>query len=325
MEAKKTLIFRIYQVLEDYSDYQHHLTQQHIIDILRRDYDIECERKAVGRNISYLKEMGLDVETDAAGTYLSSRKLENSELRLLIDSVLSSKYISKANSEQLINKLIALGGRNFKSHVRHVYSVKEWDKTKNKQLFWNIELLDEAIDGGKKIAFDYNKVGINKQLYRTDTHTASPYQLLLHNQRHYLMARDDKYGKVVFLRIDKITNMRVLQEDSVPIEQNVGYEHGINYRELATGLPYMYSDKPVIITLKCPNFMMDALVDWFGNDFVTSRIDDEHFSATIRASEQAMLYWALQYSVNAEVLSPLSLRQKVTDTLKAALKVYQND
>ena len=79
-EAKKTLIMRIYQVLENYSDEEHPLKQQNIIDILYRDYDIECERKAVGRNISYLKEMGYDLESDARGTYLASRHFENAEL-----------------------------------------------------------------------------------------------------------------------------------------------------------------------------------------------------------------------------------------------------
>ena len=111
LEAKKTLIMRIYQILDEYSDEEHPLTQQNIIDILERDYDIPCERKAVGRNVSYLKEMGFDIESGANGTYLASRKLENAELRLLIDSVLSSRNVNSTHSEQLINKLITLGAR----------------------------------------------------------------------------------------------------------------------------------------------------------------------------------------------------------------------
>ncbi len=322
MEAKKTLIIRIYQALERYSDALHPLTQQQIIDILYRDFGLECERKAVGRNISYLKEMGFDIESDASGTYLASRSFENSELRLLIDSVLSSRHIDPGYSAALIDKLIKLGGLNFKSHVKHVYSVKEWDKTQNKDFFLNIELVDEAIENCKKIAFDYNKTGLNKKLYRTDRHTASPYQLLLHNQHYYLMSHDDKYDKMSFLRLDKITNMAILDAPALPLKENPGYEKGINYRDLATGLPYMYSDKPVLITLKCPDFMMDALCDWFGSGFVTSRAESGYFTATIKASEQAMLFWVLQYNVNVEVLSPSSLRQRVIDALKATLAIY---
>ena len=101
LEAKKTLIMRIYQILEEYSDDEHPLTQQDIIDLLERDYGIECERKAVGRNLSYLKEMGFEIEGDKKGIYLASRPFENAELRLLIDSVLSSSHINATTGTKL--------------------------------------------------------------------------------------------------------------------------------------------------------------------------------------------------------------------------------
>ena len=262
-EAKKTLIMRIYQALEKYSDENHPLKQQDIIDILERDYDVLCERKAVGRNISYLKEMGFDIETDGRGTYLASRSFENAELRLLIDSVLSSRHINPTHSKQLIDKLIKLGGYNFKSNVRHVYSVKDWDKSQNRDFFLNIELADEAIEKGKKISFVYNRTGVDGKLRAKDAHIGSPYQMLLHNQRYYLMLKDDKYGTVSYDRLDKMTDMKVLDEDAVPIKEIDGFKNGINYKEIATSLPYMFSDKPVPITIKCANFMTDELYDWF--------------------------------------------------------------
>lgn len=162
LEAKKTLIMRIYQVLDEYSDEEHPLTQQNIIDILERDYDVVCERKAVGRNISYIKEMGFDIESCSNGTYLASRKFENAELRLLIDSVLSSRNVNSTHSAQLIDKLISFGGQNFKSHVKHVYSVKEWDKSDNKAFFYNIDVVDEAIEQGKKSSSITTKSGLIK-------------------------------------------------------------------------------------------------------------------------------------------------------------------
>lgn len=325
MEAKKTLIFRIWQVIENYSDPDHPLTQQRVIKYLEDDFGIECERKAVSRNISYLKEMGLDIETDSRGTYLASRQFEPSELRLLIDSVLGSKHINAKYSRELIDKLIKLGGNNFKSHVRHVHSVKEWSKSECKDLFFNIDMIDEAIERGKKISFFYNHLDINKKLRPSSAHTGSPYTLLLHNQRYYVMLRDDKYDKVSYLRMDKITDMRILAEDAIPISENEGFKRGINYHELSTGLPYMYSDKKALVTLRCPNFMMDDLCDWFGTDFAVSKADEGHFIATVNASEQAMLYWALQYNVNAEVLSPASLREKVLSALKAAVTMYESE
>lgn len=323
LESKKTLIFRIYQILEEYSDFEHSLTHQEIIDRLERDYGIECERKAVGRNLACLKEMGFDIESGKDGSYLATRKLENAELRLLIDSVLASRNVNPTHSKQLIDKLIGIGGHYFKSHVKHVYSVKEWGKSDNKDFFYNIDVIDEAIEQGKKIRFDYNKVGLDKKLHLSLQHTGSPYQMLLHNQRYYLMMYDEYFNQVGYYRLDKITNITILDDSAKPLRENKGFERGIDYKEISTSLPYMYNDKPVMITIKCRNYLMDTLSDWFGTDFSVRRLDDEHFSATIKASEKAMLYWVLQYNYKVEVLSPESLRQKVVESLQKTLSKYQ--
>lgn len=322
-ESKKTLIFRIYQILEEYSDFEHPLTHQDIIEKLDRDYGIECERKAVGRNIACLKEMGFDIESSKEGSYLASRKLENAELRLLIDSVLASRNVNPTHSKQLIDKLISIGGHNFKSHVKHVYSVKDWGKSDNKDFFYNIDVIDEAIENGKKIHFFYNKVGLDKALHPSLEHKGSPYQMLLHNQRYYLMMFDEVFDQVGYYRLDKITNITILDEYAKPLKQNKGFEKGINYKEISTALPYMYNDKPIPVTIKCRNYMMDTISDWFGTDFVVNRVDDAHFTATIKASEKAMLYWVLQYNYKVEVISPESLRQKVIESLQKTLDKYE--
>ena len=322
-ESKKTLIFRIYQILEEYSDFEHPLTHQDIIEKLDRDYGIECERKAVGRNIACLKEMGFHIESSKECSYLASRKLENAELRLLIDSVLASRNVNPTHSKQLIDKLISIGGHNFKSHVKHVYSVKDWGKSDNKDFFYNIDVIDEAIENGKKIHFFYNKVGLDKALHPSLEHKGSPYQMLLHNQRYYLMMFDEVFDQVGYYRLDKITNITILDEDAKPLKQNKGFEKGINYKEISTALPYMYNDKPIPVTIKCRNYMMDTISDWFGTDFVVNRVDDAHFTATIKASEKAMLYWVLQYNYKVEVISPESLRQKVIESLQKTLDKYE--
>lgn len=325
LEAKKTLIMRIYQILEEYSDDEHPLTQQDIIDLLERDYGIECERKAVGRNLSYLKEMGFDIESCKGGSYLATRKIENAELRLLIDSVLSSRNINSTHSKQLIDKLISLGGHNFKSHVKHVYSVKEWDKSSNKDFFYNVEIADEAIEQGKKIEFDYNKMGLDKQLHKNLSHKGSPYQMFLHNQRYYLMMFDEVFDQVGYYRMDKITNIEIVNENAKPLKENFGFEKGIDYKQISTALPYMYNDKPIPVTIKCRNYMMDTLSDWFGTNFIVKPVDDDNFTATITASEKAILYWILQYNYKIEVIAPESLRERVIYSLKTTLSKYEND
>jgi len=114
----------------------------------------------------------------------------------------------------------------------------------------------------------------------------------------------------------------LLDEDPIPIKNIDGFKNGINYKEIATCLPYMFSDKPVPITIKCANFMTDELYDWFGGGFTAMQTDDEHFTASLKASPQAMLYWALQYNDKVEIISPESLRAEVVAALKSTLRLY---
>lgn len=322
LEPKKTLIMRIYQILEEYSDEDHPLKQQTIIDKLEHDYGIECERKAVSRNLGYLQDMGFDVEITGKGAYLASRRFENSELRLLIDSVMGSRHINPTYSAELVGKLAELGGKNFKGQVKHVYTVGEWGKSDNKELFLNIDLIDEAIEKGKKISFDYMKVGVDNKPHKSSFKRATPYQLILHNQRYYLVMLDEKYNNMSYLRVEKMSKMKVLKEDGVPLREVEGYKNGIDYNRFSSGFPYMFSDEQVTVRIKCKNRMADDLGDWFGDGYTITPLDREHFVATVTASQTAMLYWALQYNTNVEILSPATLRDQIKSTLEDLLKTY---
>ena len=187
LEPKKLALLRIWQILQKHSDYDHPLTQEDIIKYLEKDYGIEIERKAVGKNIADLRDAGIDIGSRRAGSYIDSREFEDSELKLLIDGVLQSKHITAKHSKDLIEKLCGLSNKYFRSHVKNVYSVNDWSKTENQALFYNIEVVDEAIATGKQIQYDYNKYGVDAKLHKSSFQRVSPYQLILHNQRYYLM------------------------------------------------------------------------------------------------------------------------------------------
>ena len=188
LEPKKLALIHILQILERYTDCDHLLKHDEIVKKLESDYGIVVERKAIGRNLSLLKEAGYDIETTKKGSYLASRLFEDSELRLLSDSVLSSRHITAKHSKELIEKLTTLSNKYFKSHIKNVYSVNDWGKSENDALFYNIETIDEAIEKKCKVRFDYNKYGADKKLHRSATHIVSPYQMILHNQRYFLYA-----------------------------------------------------------------------------------------------------------------------------------------
>ena len=324
-EPKKLALIRIWQILKDYSDYDHPLTQDDIAKHLENEYGIVIERKAISRNISLLKEAGIEIESKRAGSYLEGRDFEDSELHMLIDGILSSKHITAKHSKDLIDRLCGLSNKYFRASVRHIHSVNDWSKTDNQALFYNIELVDTAIEQKLRIAYDYNKIGIDKKLHKSSYQVVSPYQLILHNQRYYLMAYSEYWGNMVFHRLDRITNMKLTEKKATDLQTIPGYKNGIDYKKLSSAMPYMFSDEPERIDFVADAGIVDQIIDWFGNDIrITKNSDDEKkINVSVVASPNAMEHWAMQYINYVEIVSPDSLRNRIKEAIEHGLKKYK--
>ena len=326
LEPKKLALLRIWQILQKHSDYDHPLTQEDIIKYLEKDYGIEMERKAVGKNIADLRDAGIDIGSRRAGSYIDSREFEDSELKLLIDAVLQSKYITARHSKDLIEKLCGLSNKYFRSHVKNVYSVNDWSKTENQALFYNIDVIDEAIAAGKQVQYDYNKYGVDAKLHKSSFQRVSPYQLILHNQRYYLMGYSDYWGNMTFHRLDRISNMRIYDKPATLITNVKGYENGIDFKQIASTMPYMYTDKPERIEFIADEWIVDQIVDWFGKDIRMSLVPDNEKKVKVElvASPNAMEHWALQYLNYVEVTKPETLRIRICEALKNGSNKYNS-
>ena len=324
-EPKKLALLRIKQILEEYSDYDHPLTQEEIRELLNRDYDLDIERKAIGRNVSLLKEAGIEIGTKKKGIYLEFRDFSDSEIRMLIDGVLSSKHITAKHSKDIIERLCGLSNKYFKAHVKHIHSVDDWSKTDNQALFLNIEMIDLAIEEGKQIQYSYNKYGVDGKLHKSSFQIVSPYQLVLHNQRYYLMAYSEYWGNMIFHRLDHITGIQITEERATKLRDLPGYESGIDYKALASAMPYMYTDKPESITFTVKTEIIDQVIDWFGKDarIYSIKGDDSIVQVTVKASPSAMEHWAMQYINYVEVLQPVHLRDTIAEDLNKAVKKYR--
>ena len=329
-EGKKVALLRVLQILEKYSDEGHPLTREVIAEYLYKDYGIEAERKFVGRQVALLHEAYdvlsspiVIVSDKKRGTYIEQRTFEDSELRFLIDGVLSSKYITPKHSKDLIEKLCGQANQYFRPRVKNIYSVNDWNKTENVSVFLNIELIDEAIESGKQIKFVYNKYGADKQLHQTSHPRVSPYQLILHNQRYYLMARHERFEKVNFYRLDRITQMEIVDKPLTDIHSVEGYQSGIDYKKLASGRPYMFNDKMEYVEFFTDENGVDQAIDWFGKDIKIENVGGR-YKVSLLASPSAMEYWALQYVKSVEVISPKSLRERIKETLLEGVKQYGN-
>lgn len=179
---RKLLILYILKILENHSDKNHPLVSQQIIELLDREHNMQCERKAIARNISCLLEAGYDISTyteNCKGYFLRERTFEDAELRLLIDGILASRHIPANQGKELIDKLKQLTNKYSRKKLGKS-NIKNWKHTNNVALFYIIECLNDAIAAGKKVRFTYNEWGDDKKLHPRSNHsyTVNPYEIV---------------------------------------------------------------------------------------------------------------------------------------------------
>lgn len=325
---KKALILCTLDVLKRYSNPSKRLTQIKIIEYLKKDYNLECDRKTVARNIDDLIDCGYEIETSRDGkkgyVYLG-REFEEGELRMLIDSVLAFRYIPQKYAQDLVNKLVKLGAEPFKNRARHIHKVGEWPRCNNKDIFLNLDLIDEAIEKKRKITFTYNEYGPDKKLHprREERYLVNPYQMILHNQRYYLILNLDKYDDISCYRIDQISDIEITKKPIKKLTSIKGYENGLDLGKISSQHPYLFISKDVErITLKSNKSLIGDFLDWFGPNIYIEDIGNNEIIVKLKSSLEGMRFWALQYGPNVEVLSPEKLRNMIREDLKNMWEKY---
>lgn len=321
--SKKMLNMLILAILEQYSDREHRLTQQEIIRLLKINYDVECDRRSVKSNLLCLEAMGYDISMEN-GNYLASRTFEDGELRLLIDSVLCSKNITNKQAHELIDKLKSQGNKYFSPKVSHVCNLPSMHHGDNQQLFYVLEVLNNAISEHAKVSFTYNAYNTEFKLKpkRAEKYIVNPYQLVTANGYYYLIGNYDKYDNISHYRVDKITDITQLKEKAKSMKKIQGLEQGLNLPKHMAEHIYMFRGESVLAELSVPSNMMNELVDWFGKEFRIVSQEAERMVIQVRCNEEAMLYWTLQYGAYVELLTPLELRSKVQRIVKDMYAKY---
>ena len=337
---RKKLSFAILDILRRYTDEDHRLSQKDIIDILKTEYDMTADRKSVKRNITSLMEMGYEINFSEAlrmfpnkngvleESYLLSdfwleREFTDSELRLLIDSLLFSKHIPYSQCKELVDKLEGLSNQYFKSRVRFISTLPE-ATPKNKELFYTIEVLDEAIAKGKQVAFTYNSYGTDKKLHprRDREYIVNPYQMAATNGRYYLIGNYDKYNDLSNYRLDRITGIHLLDTPVKPVRQVEGMKNGLYLPKHMAEHLYMFSGESVPVTFRMKKVILNDVIDWFGTEIAFSDETEDEVTARVTVNWHAMRHWALQYCRHVKVLVPTDLVQVIQDDLKAAYENY---
>lgn len=339
---KKLLIMNILDILRRYSDADHRLSQKDIINILQTEYDMTADRKAIKRNLMNLIDFGYNLEYSESirknkegeeeviyTDWYLERDFSDAELRLLIDSLLFSKHIPYSQCKDLIEKIEGLSNRYFKAKVRHVCNLPE-DQPKNTELFYTIEILDEAIEKNRQVVFHYGDYGTDKQLHlRPDDcgepkqYLINPYQMVATNGKYYLIGNVDKYDNISHYRIDHIRDIAMSDTPAKPKRKVKGMEHGLNLPQHMAEHIYMFSGESAVVTMETTPEMAGELIDWFGSGISFYDETEKTVTARVTANLHAMRFWTLQYAPYVTILEPQSLVDTVKRDLQVALGKYQ--
>ena len=343
---KKLLIMYILDILRRYTDENHRLSQREIADILVSEYGMTADRKAIRRNIIDLIDFGYSInyseiprgtvnpatgereETMILSDFWLERDFTDSELRLLINGLLFSRDLPRAQCEQLVEKLCSLSNNYFRSRVKYISS-QGGAGTGGEQLFLTIEVLDEAISAGRQVAFRYCEYRTDKKLYpRTGAdgqpreYVINPYQMVAANGRYYLICNNDKYDNVSNYRLDRISEIRLLDTPSKPARLIKGLENGLNVPRHMAEHVYMFSGESVTACFTAGKYILGDVIDWLGAGIDIISENEDSFTARVTMNMEAMVCWALQYARHVRVTSPGSLVERIKRELARSCEKY---
>lgn len=312
------------KILEDNTDNNHGLTIGEIISLLN-EYGISAERKSLYDDFEALRVFGIDVEKNKDKTtryYIAGRTFELPELKLLVDAVQSSKFITHKKSNELIRKIESLASKHEAQLLQRQVFVANRIKTMNESIYYTVDYIHEAISQNSKIAFKYFEWDENKQkVLRKNgaAYTVSPWALSWDDENYYLIGYDSESQIIKHYRVDKMLSLCVLDEPRDGTEYFKNFDMAI-YSKKTFG---MFGGKEERIVLRCANSMAGIIIDRFGQDISLRKIDDSHFETTISAAVSPLfLSWVVNFGSMIKVMSPQSVIDELVELTSSVLTQY---
>ena len=324
LSHQKLKLFYLMKILLEKTDEEHTITVPEMIAELGK-LGISAERKSVYDDLEYLKLFGLDVcsrKTRTHDYFIGSREFELPELKLLVDSVQSSKFITHKKSMELISKIEKLTSEaNAKKLHRQVF-VTNRVKTVNETIYYNVDKIHDAIAANKQITFKYYDVDVNrKKVYRKngDRYTESPVALTWDDENYYLITYKEKYDDYAHYRVDKMESIEITEEDRVLSEEPFDLSA---YSKTTFA---MFGGEETEVSIKFENDLVGVVFDRFGTDVRIVKADEEHFICTVKvAVSPHFLSWIVSFGRRAKIMSPDYVVDEMYALLRESLENYED-
>ena len=306
-ENQKLKMLYLVRIFSRETDDTHKLTMPEIIQKLAA-CGVNADRKTLYQDFDELRRFGLDIIAEQEGRnyyyYLGSRDFELPELKLLVDSVQSAKFITDKKSQQLIRKLESLVSKYEGLQLHRQVIISGRIKTMNESIYYNVDKLHEAINSDRQIRFKYFDWNLNKEMeprYDGRIYQGSPWALMWDDEKYYLVFYDSKYGKIIHYRVDKMTAIQIADEKREGRDAFKKFDIA-HYTNILFG---MYVGEETKVTLEAENRMVSVLIDRFGKDIIIAPIDDERFRTTVTvAVSRQFLAWIMSLDGDIRIVSP---------------------
>ena len=322
-DNQKAKILYIMDYLEKNSHEQNPINAAELIAMLDRDHRISCDRKTIYSDIAALQEFGLDVVSIPGrngGYYLGSPKsFQLPELKLLIDAVLSSRYLTEKKSRELIEKLCAQCNAHDAALMKRNVLVSGRIKSMNETILINVDTIQDAITKNSVIKFRYFDWDLGGQRrYREKEYLASPYGLCQDHENCYLLAYSDRHG-ITSYRVDRMTHIELTNEKRTPCPELTGkalHEH-------ANRLFQMYSGNETDVKLRFHRDLVNVVIDRFGKDTMLIPDGEGYFNFTVKVAVSPMfLSWVMGFGSKAKILHPQWVAKQCADLCRECLNQY---
>lgn len=313
------------RVFSERTDEQHPMTIKELMDYLA-GCGISVDRKTVYDDIETLRVFGMDIinrREKPSGFYLASREFELAELKLLVDAVQSSKFITYKKSRQLIHKLESLASVHEAKLLQRQVFVDNRVKTVNESIYYNIDDIHTAISSNHQISFQYYEWTVSKELrLRKDgeRYRISPWGMIWKDENYYLVGLDEKSNVIKHYRVDKMRKIQVEEE------RRNGEElfRDFDMAQLATRTFGMFGGREETLRMEFENRFVGVVIDHFGQDVMIHKKDENHFTTLVHVNVSTQFFgWLAGLGPGVVIVSPINVRREYKEFLRKALENYR--
>ena len=317
--------FYLMQILLERSDEEHPLNATMLQEILGREYGVDINRTTIYTEIAKLEDFGLDIvirEGKTRGYYIGSRQFELAELKLLVDAVQSSKFITEKKSGELIRKLESLCSRNEAKQLSNQVVIYKRTKTPNETIYYNVDMIHSAMFHNRQITYQYVEWTVSKEMeprHGGAFYEVSPLNLIWDDENYYLIAYDEKAGQVKHYRVDKMRSMSILES----ARSEKAMKEVVNPADFSKKTFGMFGGEDVTVRFRAKNSLAGVMLDRFGTDIWMRPLDEESFSAQVTVTVSPQFFgWITAIGKGLTITGPDDVKEQYKQYLREILEKY---